>query len=67
MLFFGDLRLSSVVAEREQQGTILATSRERHMDQDQIAIRATRREHIIHHDLGDASTTGPVAVLLGGA
>jgi HK97 family phage major capsid protein len=64
MLYFGDLRLSSVVAEHRSR-TVLAMSAERFPDQDQVAVRGTRREDLINHSVGDAGTYGPIAVLIG--
>jgi HK97 family phage major capsid protein len=39
MLFFGNLAMASVIVERQQQ-TIMAISRERAFDADQILVRA---------------------------
>jgi HK97 family phage major capsid protein len=64
MLFFGDLRMSSVIVERHQQ-TVFAVSRDRALEQDQVLIRGVRRLDIVNHSVGDASTRGPVAVLVG--
>lgn len=65
MLAFGDLRQSSVIVE-QRSGTIVATSFDRAMDQDQVLVRGTRREDIINHSVGDAATYGSVAMLVGG-
>ncbi len=64
MLYFGDLRLSSVIVEH-RAGTIVATSYDRYMDQDQVVLRGTRREDITNHSVGDAATYAPVAMLVG--
>lgn len=64
MLYFGDLRMSSVIAEHRTR-TVMSMSAERYLDTDQVAVRGTRREDIINHDVGDASTYGPIAVLVG--
>jgi HK97 family phage major capsid protein len=66
MLFFGDLSKSSVLVERQQQ-TIIAISHDRAMDQDQVLIRGVQRCDLINHSVGDASTRGPVAMLVGTA
>jgi len=65
MLFFGDLAQSSLIVERRQ--TIVAISRQRALENDQIQVRGTRRSDIINHSTGSATAAGPVAVLLGGA
>jgi len=70
MIFFGDLRQSSVLVERNA-ATIVAMSYERAMDADQVLVRATRREDIINHlgsgtsDTSAATTYPPVAMLTG--
>ena len=64
MLFFGNLKMSSVLVERNE-AMIIATSLHRAMDADQVLIRATRREDIINHTVGDAANYGAVAMLTG--
>jgi HK97 family phage major capsid protein len=64
MLAFGNLRMSSLLVERQQQ-TIIAFSRDRALDTDQILIRGVQRCDIINHTVGDASTCGPIAILVG--
>jgi HK97 family phage major capsid protein len=64
MLAFGNLAMSSLLVERQQQ-TIIAFSRDRAMDQDQVLIRGVQRCDIINHSVGDASTLGPIAMLVG--
>ena len=64
MLFFGNLAMSSVIVERQQQ-TVIAISRDRALDADQVLIRGVRREDIVNHDVGDANTRGPIAMLVG--
>ena len=66
MLFFGDLRMSSVLVERQQQ-TIIAISRDRALDADQVLIRGIQRLDIVNHSVGDATTRGPIAMLVGTA
>jgi HK97 family phage major capsid protein len=64
MLYFGNLAMSSVIVERQQQ-TIIAISHERAMDADQVLVRGVQRCDLINHSVGDASTRGPVAMLVG--
>jgi HK97 family phage major capsid protein len=64
MLFFGNLAMSSVIVERQQQ-TIIAISRERATDQDQVLVRGVQRCDIINHTVDDTNTRGPVAMLVG--
>jgi HK97 family phage major capsid protein len=64
MLFFGNLAMSSVIVERQQQ-TVIAISRERALDTDQVLVRGVRREDIVNHDVGDVNTRGPIAMLVG--
>jgi HK97 family phage major capsid protein len=64
MLFFGNLAMSSVIVERQQQ-TIIAISRHRALDTDQILVRGVQRADIINHTVGDSNTRGPVAMLVG--
>jgi HK97 family phage major capsid protein len=64
MLFFGNLAMSSVLVERQAQ-TIIAISRERAFDADQILVRGVQRCDIVNHSVGDASTRGPIAQLVG--
>jgi HK97 family phage major capsid protein len=66
MLAFGNLRQSSVLVERQQQ-TVIAISRDRALDADQVLIRGVQRCDLINHTVGDASTRGPIAMLTGTA
>jgi HK97 family phage major capsid protein len=66
MLFFGNLAMSSVLVERQQR-TILAMSFDRQLDQDQVLVRGVQRADIVNHSVGDASTRGPLAMLVGTA
>jgi HK97 family phage major capsid protein len=63
MLAFGNLKQSSVLAER--RGLTVAASLDRSMDADQFLIRGTMREDIVHHFVGDITTRGSIAILLG--
>jgi HK97 family phage major capsid protein len=66
MLFFGNLAMSSVLVERNAQ-TIIAISHDRALDADEVLVRGVQRCDIINHTVGDASTRGPVAMLVGTA
>jgi HK97 family phage major capsid protein len=66
MMFFGNLSMSSVLVERAQQ-TIVAISHDRALDTDQVLVRGVQRLDIVNHSVGDASTRGPVAMLVGTA
>jgi|ERR1700688_1073427 hypothetical protein len=61
---FGNLAMSSVIVERQQQ-TVIAISRDRALDADQVLVRGVRREDIVNHAVGDANTRGPIAMLVG--
>ncbi len=65
MLYFGNLAMSSVLVERQQQ-TIIAISRDRALDTDQVLVRGIQRCDIVNHTVGDANTRGPMAMLVGG-
>jgi HK97 family phage major capsid protein len=64
MLFFGNLAMSSLIVERQPQA-VIAFSRDRYMDKDQILIRGIERCDIINHAVGSTSTLGAVAMLVG--
>ncbi len=66
MMFFGNLAMSSVIVERQSQ-MVIAISYDRALDADQVLIRGVRRLDIINHTVGDASTRGPIAMLVGTA
>jgi HK97 family phage major capsid protein len=66
MLYFGDLRLSSVLVEREPH-TIFAMSQHRYLDLDQTLLRGTSRIDIVNHQTGTATVKAPVAMLVGTA
>lgn len=63
MLFFGDLRMASTMAER--RGIAIKRDDSIKFVEDQIALKATERIDINIHDLGDTSTAGPVVGLIG--
>jgi HK97 family phage major capsid protein len=64
MVFFGDLRMSSLLAQRHEM--VVAISRQRALENDQILVRCTKRLDIVNHSCGTATAAGPVACLLGG-
>jgi len=64
MLAFGNLSLAATIADR--RAISFAIDPSLYFNYDQVAIRATSRVDIITHDLGDASTAGPIVVLKGG-
>ena len=63
MLLFGRLDLAATLGER--RGVTIARSNEIKFVEDQIAIKATERIDINVHDVGDASTAGPIVALIG--
>lgn len=63
LLLFGDLSQAATLGDR--RGFTVATSGERYFEQDQVALKATARFDIAVHDIGDATTGGPVAALIG--
>jgi HK97 family phage major capsid protein len=65
MLAFGDMYAGGVLGQR--RGITLARSADRYMDSDQIAILGTERFHSVVHDVGDTSSFGSLAALVGGA
>lgn len=63
MLLFGDMR--SAVSMGTRRGVTLAVSTDRYFESDMIAIRGTERFDINVHDIGDATTAGPLVALIG--
>ena len=64
MMFFGNMGLSSTFGNR--RGITVKVSDQRYIEYDQIAIQATERFCINHHDVGGAAgVRGPVVGLLG--
>ena len=63
MAYFGNLSMSSMIAER--RSTTIALSRQQNIDVDQIRVRATQRTDIINHDVGSTTAAGPIAMLVG--
>lgn len=63
MLLFGDLRLAATLGER--RGIQVKRSDEIKFVEDQIAMKATERIDINIHDIGDATTAGPIVALIG--
>lgn len=64
MLAFGDMYMGGALGQR--RGVSLARSQDRYLDQDEIAVLGTERFHSVVHGLGDNSSTGPLAALIGG-
>jgi len=63
MLFFGDIGMAASFGDR--RGMTVARSNEYKFAEDQIVLRATERFDINVHDVGDATSTGPVVALIG--
>ena len=63
MLAFGDLGMAVTLGDRRQ--TTVQILRERFAEFRQIAIQCHQRFDIVAHDLGDASTAGPLVGLRG--
>lgn len=63
MLYFGDLSLGARMGER--RGIRVKTSDDRYFEYDQIGVQATERVDIVVHDVGDATTPGPIVALIG--
>ena len=62
-ILYGDLTKSSTMGER--RGITVGTSNEVFFVEDQIAMKVTQRFDINNHDLGDATTAGPMVGLKG--
>lgn len=62
MILFGDLGLSAKMGQR--RGITLMQSDQRYFEYDQIGLRATERFDINVHDVGDATTAGPIVALM---
>ncbi|PTE07397.1 phage major capsid protein [Mesorhizobium helmanticense] len=63
MLCFGDLSLAATLGDRRQ--VTVAVSSEYKFVEDQVAFKGTERMDINVHDLGDATTAGPIVGLIG--
>jgi HK97 family phage major capsid protein len=63
MFFFGDLSMAARLGSRRDIRVLV--SDQRYMEYDQIAIQATERFDIVVHDIGDASTAGPIVAGMG--
>jgi HK97 family phage major capsid protein len=63
MLAFGNLAMSSVLIQRRQM--VVAMSRQRALEDDQILLRGTERIDLISHDTGSATDRAPIAMLVG--
>jgi HK97 family phage major capsid protein len=62
MILLGDMSLAVTLGDR--RGIRLARSEEKYWTSDEIALKATERLDINVHDIGDASTAGPVVAML---
>lgn len=58
---FGDLSLASMMGSRRD--ITFSISSDRFFEYDQLAIKGTQRYDIKVHDLGDATTAGPIVAL----
>ncbi len=63
MMAFGDLRLAAAMGERRQ--VTIKRSDERYFDSDQVGLLSTERVDINLHDLGNATTAGPLVFMVG--
>ena len=63
MFYFGDLALASKLGSRRDIRVVV--SEDRYMEYDQIAIQATERFDINIHDIGDATSAGPLVAAMG--
>jgi len=63
MIAFGNMRQAADLGDR--RGITLRTSTDRYLEYDQIGVQMTERMDINVHDLGDASTAGPLVGLRG--
>jgi len=63
MVAFGDMSLSSILAER--RGVTVRRSEERYLDQNQTGWLGRERVDIVNSDLGDNTTAGPLVALVG--
>lgn len=63
MVAFGDMYAGAALGQR--RGITIARSDDRYMDIDQIGILGTERFHAVVHDLGDTSSFGSLAALIG--
>lgn len=63
MILFGNLAMAATLGER--RGISVKRSDEIKFIEDQVAIKATERIDINVHDIGDASTAGPIVALMG--
>jgi HK97 family phage major capsid protein len=64
MVGFGDLSLAATLGDRRDLR--LRFSTHRFMDSDQVGVLGTQRFDANVHDLGDNTTAGPMAALVGG-
>jgi HK97 family phage major capsid protein len=65
LIAFGDMSLSSILAER--RGVTISRSEGRYFDQNQIGWLGRERIDIVNSDLGDNANSGPLVGLIGTA
>jgi HK97 family phage major capsid protein len=63
MLAFGDLSMAAMLTTRRPLS--IAMSLQHTLDSDQVLVRGVTRQSIVVHSVGDASTRGPMAALIG--
>lgn len=63
MFFFGDLGMAATLGDR--RGVRMKLADQLLIQNDQIVIQGTTRLDISVHDVGDASTAGPIVALVG--
>lgn len=59
--FFGDLAMTATMGSKA--GISIVTDSSRYFEYDQIAVRCTQRYDIVVHEVGTASTAGPMIAL----
>lgn len=63
MMYFGNLKMASMITE-SKAGTVIGATAERAFELDEILLRGVRREDIVNHTVGDATTAGAMAALI---
>lgn len=61
MTLFGDLKLAGMMGDRRQ--TTIRTSDQQHWEEEEVAVAGSERFDINIHDIGDATTAGPLLAL----
>jgi len=65
MFLFGDLYQACTMGVR--RGITIARSEHVHWSTDQVALKAIERVDFVAHDMGDATTPGPIVGMIGNA